>query len=361
VRDDPKTLSGLIERNKAFIAGLYRNEQPLRPGFICLPAQADIFEGPGDYTLSDKPVDLWLPRVVENYKRQVAMLEALGDDNVPWASTHTGVHIYAAAFGCKVHTYPDNNPIALPMVKTAAQADALTTPDIWKSPTLYRVFELAEVLRKELGKDVPLGGPDVQSGFDTACLIWNKEDLFVAMTDPCEKEAVKRLTAKCAELLKTFLAALRREFPAINPCHCPGVWAPPELGPWVSNDECGSMSVAAFEEFCLPELIDLAQTFGGLGMHCCANAEHQFPSFAKIPNFYGFNRVAAKRGYLPLLEHFAGPGSPVHVLAWIDQGQIASLLRASPAGTRFIFVRMGTQSPADGRTWLEEVHALPRC
>jgi len=30
----------------------------------------------------------------------------------------------------------------------------------------------------------------------------------------------------------------------------------------------------------------LSETFGSFGMHCCADAEHQFESFKKIPNFY---------------------------------------------------------------------------
>jgi hypothetical protein len=356
----PKTLSGLVERNRSFLSALYRGDRPSRPAFICLPVLLDVFEGLGDYTLSEEPVERWLPRTVENYTRQVRMLEALGDDAVPCAPLGTGTHIYAAAFGCRVHTYPDNNPAAVPMLRTAAEADALATPDIWKSPTLYRVFEMAEATRKELGKDIPPGCPDAQSGFDTACLVWKKEDLFCAMMDPREKESVNRLTQKCSDLLKTFHQELVRQFPTINPCHCPPVWTPPGHGPQVSNDECGSMSVAAFEEFCLPELIDLSETFGDISMHCCADAEHQFPSFRKIPNFYAFNRVAAKRGYLPLLEHFSGPEAPVHVLAWIAEDQIASLLRQAATGSRFIFVRMGTESPADGRAWLDKMHALAR-
>ena len=74
------------------------------------------------------------------------------------------------------------------------------------------------------------------------------------------------------------------------------------MGPWLSNDECGAFSTVMFEELCLPEFVDLAETFGGLGMHCCAGAEHQFESFRKIPGFYTFNRVAAQRGYASLAD-----------------------------------------------------------
>ena len=70
----------------------------------------------------------------------------------------------------------------------------------------------------------------------------------------------------------------------------------------------------------------LSDTFGGIGMHCCADAEHQFPGFNKIRNFYAFNRVQSKHGYRPILEHFGGPGAPVHCLAWgADDGSIGCL------------------------------------
>lgn len=255
------------------------------------------------------------------------------------------------AFGCDVHVPPNDNPCALPLVNSAEEADKLTVPDIWKTECLYRIFELADAVRKELGQDVDLGICDMQTGFDIANLIWEKSDLLCGML--LEPEAVKRLSAKCALVLKTFLIELRKEFPTMTPNHCPGNWTPPELGPWVSNDEVGTMSPEMFEEFCLPELNDLSETFGGIGMHCCADAEHQFPSFKKIKNFYAFNRVKAKQGYLPLLDYFAGPESPVHCLAWLSDREIEELITKAPVGTRFIFVKTDTGDETETKKWLE--------
>jgi hypothetical protein len=195
----------------------------------------------------------------------------------------------------------------------------------------------------------------MQTGFDIANLIWDKSDLLCAML--LEPEAVKRLSAKCALLLKTFLIELRKEFPTMSPCHCPGNWTPPEMGPWVSNDEVGIMSPEMFEEFCLPELNDLCDTFGGVGMHCCADAEHQFQGFKKIKNFYGFNRVASKRGYLPLLEHFGGPNAPVHCLGWLSDDTIEALVTKAPVGTRFIFQQKGGDDETAAK-WLAKGRAL---
>jgi len=341
-----------IKQNKQFIRDIFTGKAD-RHGFICVPEL--ILQTRNDFTLSSEPVEKWVPIIVKNYEKQVKSLELLGDDSVPLARLMTGTHIFAQAFGCDVHVPPEDNPCATPLVFNSSEADSLQIPDIWKTAGLYRIFELGDAVRKELGRDVAFGPCDLQTGFDIASLIWDKSDFLCAML--LEPEAVKRLSAKCAQLLKTFLIELRREFPTMSPCHCPAIWVPPELGPWVSNDEVGTMSQKMFEEFCLSELNDLSETFGSIGMHCCADAEHQFPGFKKINNFYGFNRVAAKRGYLPLLEHFSGPETPVHCLAWISDEEIAELIARASKGTRYIFVNMGMENN-DALRWLEYVSAL---
>lgn len=351
----------MSHRNEAFLRNLYARGPFQGHALICTPKQVPICAHPDyDFTLSDKPVANWVPWVVENYRRQVALTEAVGDDAVPCAWLSTGTHIYAAAFGCKVHRFPDNNACALPLVERAVEADALETPDIWKTPVLYRIFELAHAVQKELGKDVYLGPPDMQSGFDTAALVWNKTDFLCALLDETEIPAVKRLVDKSARLFKNFLVAFRKEFPQCSPCHCPTVWAPPEMGPWLSNDECGAFDTAMFDEFCLPELVDIAKTFGGLGMHCCADAEHQFEHFKRIPGFYAFNRVKAQHGYAPLLDHFTGPTAPVHVLAWIEDSEAEDLVRRAPTGTRFIFNKISV-TEEEARLWLAKMRvSCPR-
>ncbi|MCE9616038.1 MAG: hypothetical protein K8T26_17340 [Lentisphaerae bacterium] len=348
----------MSHRNEAFLRNLYARGPFQGHALVCSPKMVSIPEHPDyDFTLSEKPVSNWVPWVVENYRRQVVLTEAVGDDAVPCAWLATGTHLYAAACGCKVHRFTDNNACALPFVTCAAEADKVDVPDLWTTPVLYRCFELAHAVQRELGRDVFLGPPDMQSGFDTAALIWDKSDFMCAIIDPQEREAVRRLVDKCARLFKGFVAAFRQEFPRSSPCHCPVAWAPPEMGPWLSNDECGAFNTAVFDEFCLPELVDLARTFGGLGMHCCATAEHQFERFKQIPGFYAFNRVAAKQGYAPILKHFSGPSAPVHVLAWLEDTDMEMLVREAPEGTRFIFNRTGV-SVEEAQPWLARMRAL---
>lgn len=350
----------IVMTNEDKLRSLYTDTTRSAAAFCAQAMPTPLCQLPqGDFTLSDRPVDEWISWIVDSYRRQVEMSQALGDDSVPVAKLSTATHIYAAAFGSPVKHFQDSNPCAMPFVKTAAEADAIEVPAVESSPTLSRVIELGQKIQAELGPDAWLGPCDMQTGFDTACLIWDKTELYCAMMDPDGRQGVKRLAEKCAALLKSFLTILRRELPRMSPLHCPGTWCPPELGPWVSNDECGAISTPMFEEFLLPELVDLAETFGGLGMHCCAQAEHQFAAFRKIPNFYGFNRVDSGRGYLPMLEDLAGPGSPVHVLAWsgATPETVGRLLEAAPDGTRFIFQQF-SETLDDARAWLDACGAL---
>ncbi len=330
-------MNTIVSRNQEFLRNIYMKGPFQGHGFYCTPNYSVKPEYPkDDYTISDEPVTRWVTPVADHYRKHMEFLEAVGDHSVPTASLMTGTHIYAAAFGCKVHRFENSNPGALPMLSSAEEVDSLQEPDIWKSPTLYRIFELAEALRKELGPEVPFAPPDMQTGFDTAAIVWNKEDFFCSMM--LEPDAVKRLVAKCARLFKKVICELRKEFPNMVPAHCPATWAPPEYGPWLSNDECGAFNEELFQEFCLPELIDLGETFGGIGMHCCAAAEHQFESFKKIPNFYAFNRYpAGGKGIEPSVESLGGEKGPVFSLGGIDDETIVRLIRNSPDTTRYIF------------------------
>lgn len=351
--------SNSIEKNKAFLRNIFEKGPFCGHGFTCDAVKLTTYESSNkvDFTASDKAVTDWVPWVIENYNRSIDLLENVPHDGVPFASLGTGTHIYAAAFGCRVNIFKESNPCALPLVKSAEEADKILIPDIWKSPSLYRIFELAHEVRKKLGVDVYLGPPDMQSGFDTAALIWDKTSFYCALMMEDEQPAAMRLVEKCAMLFKEFLIAFRKEFPNCIPCHCPGVWTPPEMGPWLSNDECGAFNVETFETFCLPELIDLSKTFGGLGMHCCANAEHQFESFKKIPGFYAFNRVAATQGWQTILDSLSGPDAPVHVLGWVPDEEMKKLIRNASKATRFIF-NHSTNDEDEAKRWLDTMRSI---
>ncbi|GEM_PF-592267 len=346
-----------LRRNQALHQELFSRAPFTRHAFVAQAPARPIYEL-GDYTTSDKPISHFVPAFVEDYRRWVALSDVIDDDAVPFVRLLTGTHIYAACFGATPHFYPDNNPYAEACVASAADADRIPAQKIEACLPLMRVLELAAAVRREVGPEVTIGPPDMQTGFDTACILWDKTDLLCSMVEA--PESVKRLAGKCAQLLRDFIALYRREFPNTTFGHCPSTWTPPDCGPWVSNDECGVMSPEMFVEFCLPELIELSNSFGGVGLHCCANAQHQFALFRRIPNFYAFNRVPTGVGWENdnALDELGGSGGPVMVPGWCTPEDIATQLRKAPQGTRFIFNSAAMEDAESARKWLDAARAL---
>lgn len=320
-----------IERNQRFLASLFAGDFRGH-ALIFDPEPPEYDWASGGLASSPRPVKDFIPSLVQYYERRCRILEQLDDDSVPYAPLWTGTEVFASAFGCQVYIPPGSLPAARPLVRTAEEADALKVPSLHVRP-LERIFEAAQLLLERLGKDVIIGVPDIQSPFDVAALIWEKQSFYLALIE--QPDAVKRLVAKCRTLIENFLQEFLRQVPNPNLCHCPYAWAPPELGCWLSEDEAGSMSAGMFEEFCLPELKQLSQKFGGLFVHCCATADHQYPNLLKIPNLRGINRVFQAPGPRPAIEAFSG--KTVLMMAWIDEATAYQLLDMALPNTRFLF------------------------
>ena len=333
--------------NRSFLTDLFAG--PFRGHAIVFSPEMEGAPWPGDFTISERPVADWAPWHARAYEQRVSLHETLGDDAVPYAKLHTGTELFAAAFGCPVHVFEDSPACALPLVRTAQEADRIETPTLEARP-LTRAFEMIDLLRERLGPDAPIAVPDIQSPFDIAALVWRKEDMFLALLE--EPDAVKRLVGKCHDLLAGFLAEFLRRLPQGNLCHCPYAWAPPELGCWLSEDEAGSLSAAMFEEFCLPSLRALSEQFGGMFVHCCATADHQYENFRKIPNLRGLNRVFQEPGPRPAIEAFSG--QTVLIQAWTGEAGINEMLEMALPQTRFFF-NMSPQPLDEARATLERL------
>lgn len=321
-----------IARNKQYLTRLFSGPFPGH-AFIYNPPWPDG-QGLGDYAVSDRPVENWVPFYVRDYENRVRAMEALDDDGVPYVNLCSYTGLFAAAFGCPTHVYPGmaTNPVARPIVFSGEEADRLAEPSL-DSPGLTRFFRLAELLARELGPDVPIGVPDIQSPFGIAAIVWEKQSLFLHMaTDP---EPVERLVGKCHRLLQSFLLTFRSRFPQANLCHCPYTWAPPELGCWLSEDEVGAFSLAMFEKFCLPSLTELSEALGGMFIHCCAHARHQYEGFLRVPNLRGLNPSFRRVPPADCVRLFSGRA--VIMMGYTPEEQLNELLDLAHDDTRYLF------------------------
>ncbi len=343
------------QRNRQLLADVFSHR---RVGRIL------IYDGPrpwhlreGDYAVcTDRPVEDWLAFYEEDYAWKCTQSEQFDDDAVPYANLCGTTGFFAAAFGCPFHQYSHGgNAVARPIVTTAAEADALAQPTLDALP-IRRYFQLAEKLALRLGPEAPISVPDIQSPFGIAAIIWNKEDLLIALME--EPDAVLRLVEKTHKLLWDFLAELKKRLPNVNLCHCPYTWAPPELGCWLSEDEIGIISTDMFERFALPSLERLSHDFGGLFMHCCAAAQHQYESWKKIPDLRGINPAIFEQGPGPLIHlmpekvYMYGYQSEQRMLAALDAASdrtsILLNIAGNPDQARPLFDRMREHCPGLG-------------
>ncbi len=323
-------MTGREERNREFLKTLFQGKAE-RHGFICVPPLIPATQV-GDYVVSKEPVKKWVSWAVRNYELMLEWHEALDDDSVPYVPLTTTTGIFAAAFGCPLYELNGALPAARPIVFSPQEADRLPLPEV-DAPPLNRFFELALLVREQVGPEVPISVPDIQSPFDIAALIWNKEHFYEALVE--HPEAALRLVEKCHRLLKNFLQECRRRLGEVNFCYYPTAWAPPELGCWLSEDEAGCISAPMFEKMCLPFLVDLSETFGGLFIHCCAYADHQYTNFLKIPNLRGLHRVFSASDRQLTIDTFSG--HTVLLIASADEAEIYRLLYLARPTTRFLF------------------------
>lgn len=221
---------------------------------------------------------------LKNYRDQMERAEWLHDDRVPCLLPYTGTEIFAHAFGCRVHMSGDNMPFALPLVNSAEEAALLKTPD--PEAGLAEVWEIAEALHAA-EPDALLALPDIQSPLDISALIWEKSDFYAAMLE--EPEAVLELNDKVLSLLTGFLDRWKERFGQELIAHYPDYYMPGGLT--LSEDEVGVIGAAMFDTFCLPDLNALSRRYGSIGIHCCADSEHQWQNFKKIENLKVINLV----------------------------------------------------------------------
>lgn len=269
------------------------------------------------------------------YERHLGQAQWLDDDFVPYLDVVTGTEIFAEAFGCRVHRPHDDLPFARPLVERASEAARISVPDLGSTP-LVLLFEIADELRRRAGNGALLKIVDIQSPMDISALIWDKNTFYSAILE--SPEAVKELAEKVTQLLAAFLDEWFSRYGEAFVAHYPDYYMP--RGITLSEDEVGAVSEEMFVEFFLPELAGLSERYGGIGMHCCANARHQWTNFMKIPNLRLLNLVRPPEEVRDACSFFADHVAQMH--SWAGDGDPLSWPRQHPPGAHIVF-----EVPAD--------------
>ncbi len=261
-----------------------------------------------------------------NYEHHLKRMEWLADDSLPCLDMLTGTEIFAEAFGCKIHRPDDNNPFALPCVNTPEEAQRLPMPSLDARPLAF-VFEMADELARRAGPGAIFRLVDMQSPLDVAALIWEKTSFYTALLE--YPEVVIGVAEKIKTLQFAFLDEWFRRYGREFIAHYPDYYLP--HGATLSVDEIGAVSGKIFARYFLPDLNLFSQRYGGLGMHCCANARHQWARFKEIDHLRLLNinqRAETLREAYPYFADF------------VPQWHISQ-----------------SSEPPDPRNWLKEIPA----
>ena len=285
----------------------------------------------------------WPDKARERIERRWAEYELMcrktalvDDDRVPYISNVTGTEIFAEAFGCRVHRPDDTNPFALPFVHSAAEAEKVKQPDLSGSSLAY-LFGIADELYRRGGPDAVMKPVDIQSPMDIVALIWDKADLFIAMLET--PEAVRALAEKVRGLMEAFFDEWFGRYGTTFVAHYPDYVM--HGGITMSVDEVGAVSGEMFRLFFRDELICLSERFGGIGIHCCADARHQWGNFRDIPGLRMINHNApptrnAREYLLDSLRFYGGTAAQMP-LGWKPDGPSDAWPASFPEGTRVVF------------------------
>lgn len=270
------------------------------------------------------------------YELLCRQAELIDDDRVPYLGNCAGTEIFAEAFGCKVHRPEKDMPFALPFVRSAAEADRIKVPELSTSSLAY-LFDIGDELYRRAGPDTLTQPVDVQSPMDIVALIWDKADLFTAMIET--PETVKVLACKVRELLTAFMDEWFGRYGKKLAAHYPEYIMHEGLS--MSVDEVGAVSSDMFQEFFTEELETLADHFGGLGIHCCADARHQWGNFRALRGLKVINHNAPparnKDEYLLDAIRFYDNVVSMPEPGWVPAGGWEKWLEQAPEGSRVVF------------------------
>ena len=271
----------------------------------------------------------------EKYQWHLERMEWLEDDSIPYLDVYTGTEIFAEAFGCDVRRPEDNMPFALPMIRKASEVEQFRVPDL-DAPPLAMLFEIADELRRRAGEEALVRLVDIQSPMDIAALIWNKNDLYIAIIET--PDAVRELALKVEELLIKFLDAWFSRYGREFIAHFPIYYMP--QGITLSEDEVGSVDEEMFLELYLPELAKLSDRYGGIGIHCCADARHQWGNLKQIPNLRLLNLIQPVDELKMAYEFFSDHVPQMH--SWFGDGPAWTWPEQYPEGARVVMETSAT-------------------
>lgn len=209
---------------------------------------------------------------------------------------YVGTTAFASAFGAKTIYVNSEHPISEPCIHSAEDALRMKPAEL-EAGDLKRALEKTEYFLGKTKGEYPISVMDMQGPFDTAALLWDKEDFLMALYD--EPEAVHHVMDLVTDNFIAFGQKMKQMIPDFVPMHTPNLWAPSDYGMSVSEDSIVMINAQMFDEYVFPYLERISRAFNGLTLHSCGNWKQHMRSIKKIPGLKAINFGA---GEMPMTD-----------------------------------------------------------
>ena len=208
----------------------------------------------------------------------------------PWY----GVGVYASAFGSRYWWDGNSAPQTRPIYASVDDVANATMPDPRKCKTMQEVMTRILWYREVTHHLPPICLTDTQSPNDTASLLMESNEFFVACLEKPE-----RLAPLLNAITDLVIAFSEMQMKAIGPnlalpghqmlCH------PSWSGISVSDDNMALLSPKAYELASLPYNGRLAEHFEGIALHSCGTVAHNITVQLRTPKLRQMDWVWNKR------------------------------------------------------------------
>ena len=220
---------------------------------------------------------------------QIKAKAGLDDDYIPGLWSEERPPIIAAAFGCELVHERSTHFWTKPIINSPKDVYKLKILDLKHQGLTKEALENTKYYRKMTYGKLPIYLCDMQGPLSLASLMWNYQDLLMALlTNPKEVHALLRLLTEA--IIKFLYLMIEASEGDIIPLECfPFAWMPMDKGVSVSDDLLAILSPEQYKEFNVPYLQQIADEFGGLVIHSCGNFSHNLENLSKIKNLVGIN------------------------------------------------------------------------
>jgi hypothetical protein len=214
-----------------------------------------------------------------NMRHLESWLSMPWSDELPHMQPWFGTGVYANAFGCEYLWRQGEAPDSHLRYHHIEEVRGLAMPDWRKSPVMGMVLDCVDALNEMTGGTVPIALTDTQSPFDTATLVLDTSEFFVACYN--EEETAAELMGTIAALIIEFSREQARrigEGLVSRPGHImPSLTS--LTGITLSDDNLAVSSPHINEKFSLRFNQVIAGELGGVAIHSCGVWDHTMRLF----------------------------------------------------------------------------------